>query len=49
MSDFVPGLLLVGMILLTVFLLPRLNDERAQRPDDQPQRITEEIHIKRKM
>jgi hypothetical protein len=41
-----PGLLLVIMIVLTLILLPYLNEER-QRPAERTGR-TEELHIKPK-
>ena len=41
-----PGLLLVAMIILTLMLLPYLNDER-QRTIERTGR-TEELHIKPK-
>ena len=48
MSSFIPSLFLLTMIALTLVLLPRLNDEQ-QRRTDEPQRATEEIHIKPKL
>ncbi|HNP85263.1 MAG TPA: hypothetical protein PKK78_03940 [Kouleothrix sp.] len=41
-----PGLLLVVMIILTLFLLPYLGDDRP-RPSERTGR-TEELHIKPK-
>ncbi|HNP71038.1 MAG TPA: hypothetical protein PLO33_03715 [Kouleothrix sp.] len=39
-----PGLLLVAMIILTLILLPYLNDDRPRERTGR----TEELHIKRK-
>lgn len=47
LADLFPSLFLVLMIALTLVLLPRLNDDRQMRSDE-PQRATEEIHIKPK-
>jgi hypothetical protein len=46
MLETFPGLLLVIMIVLTLILLPHLNDDR-QRPAERTGR-TEELHIKPK-
>lgn len=48
MSSLIPSLFLVLMIALTLVLLPRLNEDRQIRSDE-PQRVTEEIHIKPKV
>lgn len=46
MMESFPGLLLVAMIILTLILLPYLNDDRA-RSSERTGR-TEELHIKQK-
>lgn len=46
MLETLPGLLLVVMIIITVILLPHLNNERSNQADE-PRRKTEELHIKR--
>jgi len=48
MSSLIPSLFLMTMIVLTLVLLPRLSDDRQSRTDE-PQRVTEEIHIKPKL
>lgn len=45
MIETVPGFLLVVMIIITIVLLPRLNDERPAQVRDRARR-TEELHIK---
>lgn len=47
MSSLIPSIFLMIMITLTLVLLPRLSDDRQPRADE-PQRVTEEIHIKPK-
>lgn len=47
LADLFPGLFLVLMIVVTLVLLPRLSDDRQPRTDE-PQRPTEEIHVKPK-
>ena len=46
MLETLPGLLLIIMIVITIILLPRLNNERSNQADE-PRRKTEELHIKR--
>ncbi|MEN9935064.1 MAG: hypothetical protein RLZZ387_1643 [Chloroflexota bacterium] len=42
MLESIPGLLLASTIVLTLFLLPYLNEERRERTG-----LTEEIHVRR--
>lgn len=44
MLETAPGLFLALMIIITLILLPRLNNERPL--SDEPRRPTEELHIK---
>jgi hypothetical protein len=46
MLESFPGLFLVFMIVLTLVLLPYLNDDRQRTPDRTGR--TEELHIKPK-
>jgi len=46
MLQSLPGLLLVVMIILTLILLPYLNEDRSRAPERTGR--TEELHIKHK-
>ncbi|GAB4195489.1 MAG: hypothetical protein OHK0022_12270 [Roseiflexaceae bacterium] len=48
MPEVLPGALLVAMIVLTLVLLPRLQDEGGRSPAD-PSRPSDELHVKQKL
>ncbi len=47
MPEALPGALLVAMIVLTLVLLPRLQDGDGSSPAD-PSRPPEELHLRQK-